>query len=64
MIAICAGCSGADIDLLEKEFGVEKIECNCIGECGGRNGLVIGYVDGKFVEANDDLEFIEKAKNI
>lgn len=64
MISICAGCSGIDFELLENTFGAEKIECSCIGECGGRDGLVIGYVDGEFVEAETDAEFIEKVKNM
>lgn len=64
MISICAGCSGIDFELLEKEFGAEKVECSCIGECGGRNGLVIGYVDGAFVEADTEEGFIEKVKEM
>ena len=43
MISVCPECSGINIDRLEKEFGKDNIDYRCIGECGGRDGIVLGY---------------------
>lgn len=65
MIVMCPGCSGIDIDVLKKEFKDEKIVCGCIGECGGRmDETIVAMVDGEFVEAKSDAEFIVKARAI
>lgn len=64
MISVCAGCSGVDIELLEKKFGKENIKVGCIGECGGRDGIIVGYAKGEFIEADTDEEFIEKIESI
>lgn len=63
MITVCPTCSGVDIDLLENTFGKENIELTCISECGGMYELVIGYKNGKFIEAESEEEFINKLKD-
>lgn len=60
MITVCPSCSGIDIEKLELEFGSENIEVSCIGECGGIDNLVIGYYNGKFVEADTEEAFMQK----
>ena len=65
MIVICPGCSGIDIDIVKNEFKDEKIVCGCIGECGGRmDGTIVAMVDGEFVEAISESEFIIKTRSI
>lgn len=65
MIVMCPGCSGIDIDVVRKEFKDEKIVCGCIGECGGRmDESIVAMVDGEFVEAKSDTEFIIKTRAI
>lgn len=65
MIVICPGCSGIDVDLVKKEFSNEKIVFGCIGECGGRvDESIVGIVNGEFVEARNEIEFITKVKSI
>lgn len=64
MISICPECSGVDIDKLEKAFGKENIDYRCIGECGGRDGIVIGYAKKSLIEAETDEEFIERIKEL
>ena len=60
MISVWPICSGIDIDELELKFGADNVEVGCIGECGGIDGLVIGYVNGKYIETESEEEFIEK----
>ena len=60
MISVCPTCSGIDIELLEEKFGKENIEVSCIGECGGIDGMVIGYANGKYIETETEEEFIEE----
>jgi len=60
MISVCPVCSGVDIDKLELKFGAENVEVGCIGECGGRDGLLIGYANGKYIEAETDEKFISQ----
>ena len=60
MISVCPMCSGINIDKLELKFGSENVEASCIGECGGRDGLVIGYAKGNYIEAETEEEFIKK----
>lgn len=60
MISVCPSCSGIDIELLEEKFGKENIEVSCIGECGGIDGMVIGYANGKYIETETEEEFIEE----
>jgi uncharacterized protein YuzB (UPF0349 family) len=62
MISVCPSCSGIDIELLEEKFGKENIEVSCIGECGGIDGMVIGYANGKYIETETEDEFIEEIK--
>lgn len=65
MIIMCPGCSGIDPELVKKEFKDEKIVFGCIGECGGRmDESIVAMVNGEFVEANSEVEFIIKVKNI
>ena len=65
MIVMCPGCSGIDPELVKKEFKDEKIVFGCIGECGGRmDESLVAMVNGEFVEANSEVEFIIKVKNI
>ena len=65
MIVMCPGCSGIDPELVKKEFKDEKIVFGCIGECGGRmDDSIVAMVNGEFVEANSEVEFIIKVKNI
>lgn len=65
MIVMCPGCSGIDINIVKNEFKDEKIVCGCIGECGGRmDETIVAMVDGEFVEARSEAEFIIKAKSI
>ena len=65
MILMCPGCSGIDPELVKKEFKDEKIVFGCIGECGGRmDESIVAMVNGEFVEANSEVEFIIKVKNI
>lgn len=65
MIVICPGCSGIDVDLVKKEFSNEKIVFGCIGECGGRiDESLVAIVNGEFIEARDEKDFIIKVKNI
>lgn len=65
MIVMCPGCSGIDPELVKKEFKDEKIVFGCIGECGGRmDESIVAVVNGEFVEANSEVEFIIKVKNI
>lgn len=65
MIVMCPGCSGIDPELVKKEFEDEKIVFGCIGECGGRmDESIVAMVNGEFVEANSEVEFIIKVKNI
>ena len=65
MIVMCAGCSGIDIDIVKGEFKDEKIVYGCIGECGGRmDGTIVAMVDGEFVEARSEAEFIIKTRSI
>lgn len=62
---MCPGCSGIDPELVKKEFKDEKIVFGCIGECGGRmDESIVAMVNGEFVEANSEVEFIIKVKNI
>lgn len=63
-ISICPECSGIDIDKLEKTFGKEKLDYRCIGECGGRDGIVLGYTKRTFIQAESDEEFIEIVKSL
>ena len=57
--------SGIDPELVKKEFKDEKIVFGCIGECGGRmDESIVAMVNGEFVEANSEVEFIIKVKNI
>ena len=60
MISICPACSGIDVEKLEGKFGADHIEVGCIGECGGRDGLIIGYANGSYIEAETEEEFIKK----
>lgn len=60
MISVCPVCSGIDIDKLELKFGAENVEVGCIGECGGKDGLIIGYANGKYIESETEEEFISK----
>lgn len=60
MISVCPVCSGIDIEKLELKFGADNVEVGCIGECGGRDGLVIGYANGKYIETATEEEFISK----
>lgn len=65
MIVMCPGCSGIDPELVKKEFKDEKIVFGCIGECGGRmDESIVAMVNGEFIEANSEVEFIIKVKNI
>ena len=65
MIVMCPGCSGIDPELVKKEFKDEKIVFGCIGECGGRmDGTIVSIVDGNFVEARSEAEFIIKTRSI
>ena len=65
MRVMCPGCSGIDPELVKKEFKDEKIVFGCIGECGGRmDESIVAMVNGEFVEANSEVEFIIKVKNI
>ena len=65
MIVMCPGCSGIDLDIVKREFKDEKIVCGCIGECGGRmDETIVAMVNGEFVEAKSEVEFILKARNI
>ena len=65
MIVMCPGCSGIDPELVKKEFKDEKIVFGCIGECGGRmDESIVAMVNGEFVEANSEVEFFIKVKNI
>lgn len=65
MIVMCPGCSGIDPELVKKEFKDEKIVFGCIGECGGRmDESIVAMVNGEFVKANSEVEFIIKVKNI
>ena len=65
MIVMCPGCSGIDPELVKKEFKDEKIVFGCNGECGGRmDESIVAMVNGEFVEANSEVEFIIKVKNI
>ena len=65
MIVMCPGCSGIDIDIVKNEFKDEKIVFGCIGECGGRmHGTIVSIVDGNFVEARSEAEFIIKTRSI
>lgn len=65
MIVMCPGCSGIDPELVKKEFKDEKIVFGCIGECGGRmDESIVAMINGEFVEANSEVEFIIKVKNI
>ena len=65
MIVMCPGCSGIDPELVKKEFKDEKIVFGCIGECGGRmDESIVAMVNGEFVEANSEVEFIIKVNNI
>lgn len=65
MTVMCPGCSGIDPELVKKEFKDEKIVFGCIGECGGRmDESIVAMVNGEFVEANSEVEFIIKVKNI
>ena len=61
MIVMCPGCSGIDPELVKKEFKDEKIVFGCIGEC---DESIVAMVNGEFVEANREVEFIIKVKNI
>lgn len=60
MISVCPGCSGIDIEKLEEKFGADNIEVTCIGECGGKDNLIIGYSNGNYIEAETEEEFIKK----
>lgn len=60
MISVCPVCSGIDIDKLKLKFGDENVEVGCIGECGGRDGLLIGYANGKYIETETEEEFINE----
>ena len=65
MIVMCPGCSGIDIDIVKNEFKDEKIVFGCIGECGGRmDETIVSIVDGDFVEARSEAEFIIKTRSI
>ena len=65
MIVMCPGCSGIDIDIVKKEFKDVKIVCGCIGECGGRmDETIVAMVDGEFVEARSEAEFIVQTRSI
>ncbi|GAA0086170.1 DUF1450 domain-containing protein [Clostridium sp. MB05] len=60
MISVCPTCSGIEIEKLEEKFGKDNIEVSCIGECGGRDGLIIAYANGKYIEAETEEEFIKQ----
>lgn len=65
MIVMCPGCSGIDADLVKREFSNEKIVFGCIGECGGRvDESIVAIVNGQFIEARNETEFIIKVKSI
>lgn len=65
MIVMCPGCSGIDLDVIKREFKDEKIVCGCIGECGGRmDETIVAMVNGEFVEARSESEFIIKTRSI
>lgn len=65
MIVMCPGCSGIDADLVKREFKDEKIVFGCIGECGGRmDESIVVIVNGEFVEARNEVEFIIKVRDI
>lgn len=63
-ISICPECSGIDIDKLEENFGKEKLDYRCIGECGGREGIVIGFTKKTLIQEESDEEFIRKIKEL
>ena len=60
MISVCPVYSGIDIEKLEEKFGKDNVEVGCIGECGGRDGLIIGYANGKYIETETEEEFISE----
>ncbi|MDU3536440.1 MAG: ATP-binding cassette domain-containing protein, partial [Clostridium perfringens] len=52
-------------NLYNSQFKDEKIVFGCIGECGGRmDGTIVSIVDGNFVEARSEAEFIIKTRSI
>lgn len=64
MIVMCPGCSGIDPEVVKKEFKDEKIVFGCIGECGGRmDESIVAMVNGEFIEARSQVEFIMKVRN-
>lgn len=64
MIVMCPGCSGIDPEVVKKEFKDEKIVFGCIGECGGRmDESIVAMVNGEFLEARSQAEFIMKVRN-
>lgn len=62
MISVCPICSGIDVNKLELKFGNENVEVGCIGECGGKDGLIIGYSNGKYIEVETEEDFIKEIK--
>lgn len=60
MVSVCSFCSGINLVELQEKVGKDNVQVGCIGECGGRDGLVIGYANGDFIEAETTEEFIEQ----
>lgn len=63
MVGVCPRCSGINLVKLEEAAGKDNIEKYCIGECGGREDEVIGYVNGDFYTADSEEEFIKIVKD-
>ena len=60
MISVCPVCSGIEIEKLEEKFGSENIEVGCIGECGGKDGIILAYANGKYIESETEEDFIKQ----
>lgn len=56
MIKVCPSCSNVDIERLESMVPTSQIEETCLGLCGANFDQAIAYVNGEWIEADDEEE--------
>jgi uncharacterized protein YuzB (UPF0349 family) len=62
MIRVCSNCSNVDVDLLTEVFGEDKVEVNCLGQCGMNPDESFGYVNEEFIIVDSEEAFIKAVK--
>lgn len=62
LIRICDKCSDIDIEKLKLKFGDNNIKIGCVGACRKSKYGYFGKINGVYVSANNEEEFIKECK--